>query len=306
MRVSSLQISSTMMNNINSYSSSLNKLTEQMAMQKKVLRPSDDPIASTRLILLNREQASITQFQENITRVSGSLGQQEAQMDAMSKQLLAIRDKVLSANNETTNTSDLSGYGNELNSLLDSVVSVLNTKNEDGRYMFAGTATDTKPVVFDEASGKYVFQANNNQREVNVGNGVTVKENIGAGDLFFNGSNDLLNELNELVGMMQDPDTDFTSDEYKNAVENLISSTDKSIDSISSTITTMGGRQNTLTMMGDAHTDVKLSNQLVIKDLSDLDYAQASIDLNGYMLAATASQSTYVKISQLSLFDAIR
>lgn len=306
MRISSFHLSSTMMQNINNYSGQLNKLTEQMALRKRILVPSDDPIASARLVQINREQAAITQYQENITRLSGSLSQQETHLDSVSKQLLAMRDKVLLASNGSGSTSDLNGYGNELQAMLESVVSTLNNKNEDGRYLFSGTATDSQPIVFDEASGQYVFQGNTNQREVTVGSGVSIKENTSAGDLFFNGSNDFLNEMNELVAMMQDPNTDFSSPAYQDALDNIIGSIDTSIDSVSSSITDLGGRQNALTMMKDAHEDVKIANELVGKDLSDLDYATASIELNGYLVAAQASQATFVKISNLSLFDVIR
>jgi flagellar hook-associated protein 3 FlgL len=306
MRISSFHLSSTMFQNINSYSGQLNKLTEQMALRKRVIVPSDDPIASSRLVLINREQSAIDQYQSNITRLSGSLSQQEAHLDSVSKQLLAMRDKVLLANNGTGSAGDINGYGSELEAMLESIVSTMNNKNEDGRYLFSGTATDTQPIVFDAASGQYVYQGNTNQRETVVGSGVSVKENSNAGDIFFNGSNDLLNDLNELVGMMKDPNTDFTSPAYTDALNNMISTIDSSIDSVASTMTDLGGRQNAITMMDEAHSDVKIANELVQKELSDLDYATAAIELEGFLVAAKASQSTFVKISSLSLFDMIK
>lgn len=306
MRVSSFHLSSTMLQNINNYSGALNKLTEQMAMRKRVLVPSDDPIASSRLVHLNREQSAITQYQENIGRLSGSLSQQEAHLDSISKQLLAMRDKVLTASNGSGGSNDIGSYGSELEAMLESIVSTLNNKNEDGRYLFSGTATDTQPIVFDEALGQYVFQGNANSREVQVGSGVSVKENVNAGDLFFNGGNDFLNEMNELVGMMKDPNTDFSSPAYQDALNNIIGSIDSSINSVGSTLTDLGGRQNSLTMLDEAHEDVKIANDLVSKELSDLDYATAAIELNGYLTAVQASQSTFVKISNLSLFDVIK
>lgn len=306
MRISTLQASASMIRNINHYSVSLNKLTEKMALQKKVLVPSDDPIAATRLVQLNREQSAINQYQSNITRLSGSLGQQEAHMDSISKQLLAMRDKVVLANNGSLGQDDVSGYGNELESMLQSIVSTLNSKDEEGRYLFSGTASGTKPVEFDSVSGKFVYQGNTNTRDVTVANGISINENVNGGDLFFDGSNDLINDLNELVGMMKDPNTDFNSPAYKDAISTMIDKVDNSMKSVTGTIGDLGNRQNQITLLDEAHIDVKTSNEMVIKDLSELDYAESMIDLNGYLLAMQATQGTFAKISQLSLFDAIR
>lgn len=305
MRISSSHTSAAMMKSINKNSVSLNKVLEQMAQQKRVLVPSDDPIASTRLVQLNREQAAINQYQSNIKTVSGSLAQQETHMDAINKQLLSLRDKLLLASNSTNTAQDMSGYGNELEAMLESIVAELNSKNEDGRYIFSGTKTGEQTVVFDEESGKYVFQGNNNQRESTVANGIDIKENTTVGDVFFNGSNDLLNDLNDMAQMLKDPNTDFSSREFSDSIKNLIDTVDNSINAVSSKITDLGGRQNTLTMLSETHTDVAISNELIQKDLADLDYAEASIKLQSYLVAMQATQATYIKINNLSLFDAI-
>ena len=305
MRVTSLNTAATMMRNINNNASSMNKLMDQMAQQTRLLVPSDDPIASTRMIQISREQAAIGQYKSNISTVSGSLAQQETHMDSINKQLLAMRDKLLIASNGTNTSENMDGYGNELQAMMESIVAELNTKNEDGRYIFSGTKTSEQTVMFDEASGKYVFQGNNEQRESTVANGIDIKENTTVGDVFFNGNDDLLNDLNSLVGMLKDPNTDFNSPEFNDAMKNMIDTVDNGIGSVASKITGLGGRQNTSSMLNDTHVDVATSNELIQKDLSDLDYPTASIKLNGYLLAAQATQATYVKINNLSLFDAI-
>ncbi|MCY1311785.1 flagellar hook-associated protein 3 [compost metagenome] len=47
---------------------------------------------------------------------------------------------------------------------------------------------------------------------------------------------------------------------------------------------------------------MSLVNQKTEGELSQLDYAGASIDLNNYQLSLQATQKTYLKINQLSLF----
>ena len=61
MRISSLYHSSAMLHQMNQNGARLSKLMEQMATQKRVNVPSDDPVASSRLVQLNREQSAIEQ-----------------------------------------------------------------------------------------------------------------------------------------------------------------------------------------------------------------------------------------------------
>jgi len=72
-----------------------------------------------------------------------------------------------------------------------------------------------------------------------------------------------------------------------------------------STITDLGGRQNTLTLLDNSNQDVSLVNQKIEGDLSALDYGKASIDLNNYKLALQATQKTYVTVNGLSLFSVL-
>ena len=64
----------------------------------------------------------------------------------------------------------------------------------------------------------------------------------------------------------------------------------------------LGGRQNTLTLLSSSNEDVSLVNKKIEGELSQLDYATASIDLNNYQLSLQATQKTYLKINGLSLF----
>ncbi|MFK3660134.1 flagellar hook-associated protein FlgL [Scandinavium sp. NPDC088450] len=303
MRISSLYHSQAMLAQMNSNNDRLSKLMEQMSTQKRVNVPSDDPVAATRLVQLNREQSAIEQYQQNISRVSGTLSVQESHVQAMSDNLLAINDKLLSANNSTYSEKDMSGFGAELSSMLDSLVDSMNAQNENGSYLFSGTKTDTKPVVFDDATGKYVYQGNDGTRETTVANSVTIQENTNMASVFSSGGNDLemLNQLKELSDKMQDPTAHF--EDYQPQIDQVLKLESDSRDKISSVFTDLGGRQNQLTLLGNAHTDVSLANDQVVHDLSDTDWAETSMNMQLYVNSVQISNKAYSMVSSLSLFD---
>lgn len=301
MRVSGLNNSNAMLAQLGVNGNRVAKLMEQLSTQKRVNVPSDDPVAASRLVQLSREQSAIKQYQSNITSLSGALSVQESHITAMSNQVLAVSDKIKLANNSTLSQQDLAGYGAELESMLDSLVSTMNSKNENGSYLFSGTKTNTKAVEL--VDGKYVYGGNDNSRETIVANGVAITENTNVAHAFSGSGNDLemLNKLKELSEKMQDPNLSYA--DYKDDIAAMIDMNQSTSDGLGALLTDLGGRQNRLTLIDDAHTDVSLSNAQVETDLNAADSATTTINLQLYMTSMQITNKAYSMVSQLNLFS---
>ena len=276
MRISGLNNSNAMLAQLGVNGNRVAKLMEQLSTQKRVNVPSDDPVAASRLVQLSREQSAIKQYQSNITSLSGALSVQESHITAMSNQVLAVSDKLKLANNSTLSQKDLASYGAELESMLDSLVATMNSKNENGSYLFSGTMTGTKAVEL--VDGQYVFGGNDQSRETLVANGVAITENTHVAQAFSGAGDDLkmLNMLKELSQNMQDPNMNYA--DYQDDISAMIGMTQTTSDSLGALFTDLGGRQNRLTLIGDAHTDVSLSNAQVETDLNAADSAVHDIN----------------------------
>ncbi|MBC9249857.1 flagellar hook-associated protein 3 [Pseudomonas alcaligenes] len=302
MRISNSQTTSVMLSSMNRNSSELAELMQQMSSSERILKPSDDPIASVRLLRIQRAEASLTQYGKNITNVSGNLSIQEANLQSSSDTMLEVRDLLLWAANGANAAADLSAMAGELSSLEGTLLSYLNVRDEEGRYLFSGTLTDRPAVVYDSVTGTYSANGNDKTRQAAVANGVLVEENV-AVSAIFGSSMDFLNELHGVVALLQDPALDPTDPATKQQIRDAIDLLDSTHGSVLGSITELGGRQNTLTLLNTSNQDVSLVNQQIEGELSELDYAGASIDLNNYQLAIQATQKTYLKINDLSLFD---
>lgn len=302
MRISSLYHSNAMLAQLGANGTQMAKLMEQLSTQKRVNVPSDDPVAASRLVQLNREQSAIKQYQSNISGLTGALSIQESHITAMSNQVLAVGDKLKLANNSSLSQKDLAGYGEELGSMLDSLVASMNSKNENGSYLFSGTMTGNKTVELDE-NGQYVFGGNENSRETVVANGVSITENTNISNAFSSSGNDLdmLNKLKDLSEKMQDPNANYA--DYKDDLSAMIDMTQSTSDNLGALFTDLGGRQNRLKLIDDAHTDVSLSNAQVETDLNAADSATTTINLQLYMTSMQITNKSYSMISQLNLFS---
>lgn len=301
MRISNAQITAMMHGSMNTSSEKLGKLMQQMATGERMLLPSDDPISAVRVLRIEREEATLTQYRTNIANVAGNLSKQEANLKAASDSMLNVRDLLLWAANGSNTSEDLAAIANELGNLEKTILSFANVRDEEGRYLFSGTLSDRPAITFDAATQSYQLTGNDQYRQAAVANGVLVEENVTAAQVFGGGVG-MLNDLNALVKMLADPALDANDPAVRASVTATLNSLDKTHGDLLGAVSELGGRQNTLTLLSSSNEDVSLVNKKIEGELSQLDYATASIDLNNYQLSLQATQKTYLKINGLSLF----
>jgi flagellar hook-associated protein 3 FlgL len=289
-----------MLNSLARNSSQLNKINMQINEQKRIINPSDDPIASTQLAQIRREQASIGQYQTNIDRLGHSLGQQETLVDSSSKQLLSMLDKLREANNSNNGAADMAGYAAELSSMKDMLVEQLNSRDESGRYLFAGTKTNQQPVVRDATTGEWTFAGNHESNSTPIGNGVTMKSNTDLAAAFGDDL-EMLNKLESLLSKMSDPNV--SPESYADDITAMIGQVQSTSDQVSTIFTELGGRQNNMNLMGEAHLDNKMIHEEVVGELQGLDMPTAIVNYQRLMASTQASFQTYGQIATLSLFN---
>lgn len=302
MRTTNAQITAVMASSMNDSTVKLAKLMQQMATNKRIQLPSDDPIASVRLLRIQREEAALSQYSTNISNLSSSLAIQETNLMAASDTILNINDLLLWAANGANTPDDLAAIAGELETLEQTLVNFVNVRDEEGRYLFSGTLSETPAITFDPLTQTYAITGNDKQRQAAVANGIFVPENVTA-PAIFNNSVDALNQLHQVVNELKSPNLANNSAQVRTLFENTLNSITQAQNGILSAVTELGGRQNTLSLLQETNSQVSLTNQKIDNDLTKLDYAKASIDLANYQLALQASQKTYMMINNLSLFS---
>jgi len=304
MRIASTQYHSTMNTALQNASSRLEKIMQQMASGQKLQVPSDDPITNVRLSRLTREEAALTQYRDNISALSSRLQQNETQLSGMSNDLLNARDLLVWAANGGGNTAeDMVAMAGSLESLRDGLFYSANSRDQEGRFLFSGTATGTSTVTYDAsqpAGARYTFTGNTASQKVVVGNGVTQTANVTLEEMAT-----FLNELDSTIAVLQAPGMVPTSAAVMGQVRAGIDGLDAALSSISGKIAGLGGAQNILATLETNHANVSLSNKQATLTLGQLDYSDAAVKLNGYTNALQATQQAYAKVSKLSLFDVL-
>lgn len=302
MRITNSQTTALMQHAMNETSAKVGKALQQMATDKRLLLPSDDPIASVRVLRVQREEASLAQYRTNIANVSSSLSIQEANLKSASDTMLNVQDLLLWAANGSSAAEDLAAMAGELESLEKTILSFANVRDEEGRYVFSGTLSDVKTVNYDDATETYSVAGNDKYRQAAVANGVFVAENTTALEIF-GADIAILNDIHSLVATLKDPALDAKDPAVLQQITATMNQLEETHGKLLGTITEIGGRQNTLTLLTNSNEEVSVVNQKIEGELSRLDYAGASIELNTHLLSLQSTQKTYLKINELSLFS---
>lgn len=298
MRLSTSQIFQQSVTAMQTKQAELAKTQLQLATGEKILAPSDDPAAATRILELNHVLETTEQYQRNADFADTRLSLEEAALTDVGDLLQRIRELSVQANNDTLNAEDRQAIAAEVRVSLDGLIQMANSKDADGEYLFSGFKTDTEPFS-DDGSGNFTYAGDQGQRNLQIGANRQVA--VGdSGDEVFMKIDDGAGGVSSMFEILHDFMLDL---EANNPSATTLARLDSAIDSVSNTRATIGARMNTIDSQRNANDSFSLILQENRSDLEDLDYAEAISRFEQQLLALQASQQSFVKVQGLSLFN---
>ncbi len=133
-------------NNLFNVQNQYNDLMNQLSTEKRINRPSDDPLGMNRVMDYRTSLASIDQYQKNIDDSTSWLNITESKLTSVNDILVKIQETTVSQGSDTASAATRRDAATALQPLIDELLSLANSKIGD-RYIFAGTRTDTKPFA---------------------------------------------------------------------------------------------------------------------------------------------------------------
>jgi len=303
MRIATSQYQAMMTQSLATNQDRITYVTQQMANGNRIQLPSDDPVDSVRLSRLKREEATISQYRSNIAAVNERLTKNEGYLQNMVNDMGSGRDLLVWASDGSNTPQDLNSMVTSLVSLRDSLMYNANTIDQEGRYVFSGTMTNTPAMAYDASAplgSRYSYSGNTNDQLVVVGNGITQ-----VGNQNVKGLEKLLNQLDQTISTLSAPGVSPNDPAVRSVLNANLDGFDDALNLVSGKVAVIGGQQNILKTIDANHENVSTSNQTAILDIGQLDVGAASIELNGYSTALQASYKAYSKIGTLSLFAAL-
>ena len=395
---------------------------QQIASGTRINSAADDPVATSRIIQVDQDTSRLDQYIANADAAENKLTSAETQVQQASNILVRIRELTIQADGIAITASDRQGIAAEIDTRLDELFALANTRDVNGEYIFGGYQGAVSPFERTQ-SGEFVYNGDDGQRTLSVASSTNVAISYSGKEVFMDidsvnttitteldvanaGSalvtfktvsdqgnydtnsypedyivefdaadneydiytrTDIINsgintpifsvantgspitidanstplaaptnlgwELT-LTGTPADGDRFYVNSSEKqdilttvaklseglkslgdNAADEailtqLFADTLNNLDSaevnLSNIKSSMGAQQNTLDSVRTLHDELKIVNNNILSELRDLDYAEAISRLSFETFALEASQQSYAKIANLSLFNFIR
>jgi len=174
MRISSLQIFNIARDSMAKANEATVKTQEQMSAGKRVLSPSDDPVAYIKILQVTDELAGIDQYLKNIDIAENNLNLEETIMNNVVGVVQKMQEIAVAAGNTAALTeNEYKAFAAEVSTRLDELVNLLNSQNANGDYIFGGYKSAAKPFGGDAFSG-FNYQGDDGQQFIKVANNTQV------------------------------------------------------------------------------------------------------------------------------------
>jgi flagellar hook-associated protein 3 FlgL len=164
------------------FNKALATASEASSLQR-INTAADDPIGAGRLLQLGQQSAMLDQYKSNIDTTKSALTVQESTLTAITSALQRAKEIGLAANNGIATDADRKAYASELGQIQQQVLGLMNSKDANGNYLFAGSKTDTAPYS-QNADGTYTYNGDQTQINLGIGDGLSVATNTTGWDAF--------------------------------------------------------------------------------------------------------------------------
>ncbi len=286
--------------------SKLTQTQAQLAQGKQVINASDAPDQAATIqrlkSILNRQES----YQSSLNTVKNRLQGEESTLQSVSDLLVRAKEVAVQGANDTLNPGDRKGLATEMKALRDQMLSLANTKDSNDNFLFAGSRVKQQAFA-ENSSGVPVYRGDQTRMNVRVGEqrsipinrtgtGAFVSVNrtdtdgtaIGVG--FFKVMDDLIAGLNNSKGA---------------DVSRGVGELDNLQLGVSLARAEVGTNLNVVDQQTSVIEDMTLNLKTTLSSIEDLDYASAITKMNQQMLSLEAAQSSFAKVSKLSLFNFI-
>jgi flagellar hook-associated protein 3 FlgL len=257
---------------------------------------------SRRLINVESSHIRTTQYIENNSMVEQRLQKMETSISQIFDVLSQFKTLLINGLN-ASNASDLA-MPVQAQSFLDEVTALLNVQ-EDGRYLFAGSRTDTRPVDLSALPGAYAvptadgdslgyYQGDTTLLSVRADETYTIGYGVHAGEEGFERA------IRGLDLMVKSAPGD------RDAMEHALDIVNAAITDVSDIRTRVGAARSALENVNQRHQDFLLFAEKTISDIENVDVTQVITQMNADQVAVEASFTVIARLSQLNLSSYLR
>src|SRR5690606_24386615 len=307
MRISSNLFFQTGVNSINAQQSDLVHLYKQVGSGKRMVTPSDDPLAAAKAINVSQTLAMSERYAANRAVATRNLGMQENILNSVTLQLQDVKTRLVEAGNGTISDIDRLALAEVLETTREGLVNLANSTDGNGQYLFSGAAGGTEPFAYDPVTQTWKYQGKDRERLVQVDQTRQMNSADTGRKIFSHDGTDdsnLFNVLDNVIAALRQPHVDAdAADDFRTALDSAMVDVDKIYNNVLSVRSSGGTRMNEISALDASGSSRILDYKKQLSELEDLDYYTAITQLQLRTSALEAAAMAFQKIQNTSLFN---
>lgn len=183
MRLSTSEISQSSINSILNQQSQLNHIQQELSTGRSIVTPSDNPAGAAQALGLQSAIDTNSQYQSNGNAATASLNLEQSTLTQAINVLQSVRTLTLQGNNGTQSNQSRASIATQVNQELKQLLSLSNTQDSNGNYIFAGSKTNTQPFS-ENASGGFTYAGDAAQHFVQIDSSRQIATNDPGSNVF--------------------------------------------------------------------------------------------------------------------------
>jgi flagellar hook-associated protein 3 FlgL len=281
----------------------LMKAQEQLTTGKRLVRASDDPVASLQVMSTNTSLRALDQYKSTVQQASSRIATEDGALSQLSDLLTRVKQLAVSQAGDTATVSTRAVANQEVGQIFQQIIALANTRfgNE---YLFGGDQSTTAPFAVTGTTGATLDFSNvtgaSGQRSVQIADGQTFAATHDGKQIFADSG--VLAAVRDLSRAL-----DPASPTYGNGgIASAMTSIDSALDSVQTLIGDTGARANALDSAGQNIDSLKTNLSTLKSNLQDVDMETAMTELTSRQLAYQAALVATSKLDSFNLTDYLR
>jgi flagellar hook-associated protein 3 FlgL len=290
---------------------------QQLSSGKRVLYPSDDPLAASQAVMISQSMSENSQYALARTFARQNISMEETVLRSAADGIKDMKTLIVNAGDGTISDNDRDSLATQLQGLKDQLLSQANSTDGNGRFIFAGFANDKAPFV--EQGGKVVYQGSNSAIEQKVDANRTMTVGHTGSSIFMSLTSNIKPEpdgspseanvfesidmaLKALKTPLQGAD-EATRAQVTAALDKANRGLDNSYNNVLSTSAVLGTQLQELDVLDSIGVENNTASQNQLTALVDADVVEAISSYYMQQAALQASYKTFSDMQGMSLFQ---
>ncbi|NXZ89140.1 flagellar hook-associated protein FlgL [Serratia fonticola] len=290
---------------------------QQLSSGKRVLYPSDDPLAASQAVMISQSMSENSQYALARTFARQNISMEETVLRSAADGIKDMKALIVNAGDGTISDNDRDSLATQLQGLKDQLLSQANSTDGNGRFIFAGFANDKAPFV--EQGGKVVYQGSSSAIEQKVDANRTMTVGHTGSSIFMSLTSNIKPEpdgspseanvfesidmaLKALKTPLQGAD-EATREQVTAALDKATRGLDNSYNNVLSTNAVLGTQLQELEVLDSIGIENNTANKNQLTALVEADVVEAISSYYMQQAALQASYKTFSDMQGMSLFQ---